>query len=96
MEVVGDDHANELLVEGWKLLAEVPGGEPSAKVVVTFSTSSVNATVSLVIVVILVKVKSANSTLAKNHDDHPLSSAGRLRLALLQHFPGRDLQNFYY
>ncbi|WP_236186190.1 hypothetical protein, partial [Pseudomonas juntendi] len=38
----------------------------------------------------------ANSTLAKNHDDHPLSPAGRLRLVQLHHFPGHDpisLQN---
>ncbi|MDF3175462.1 hypothetical protein P3C22_26145, partial [Pseudomonas sp. ER28] len=34
----------------------------------------------------------ANSTLAKNHDDHPLSPAGRLRLVQLHHFPGHDLQ----
>ncbi|MFT2188994.1 hypothetical protein, partial [Pseudomonas putida] len=33
----------------------------------------------------------ANSTLAKNHDDHPLSPAGRLRLVQLHHFPGHDL-----
>ncbi|MCG3646526.1 hypothetical protein L9T92_24795, partial [Pseudomonas putida] len=32
----------------------------------------------------------ANSTLAKNHDDHPLSPAGRLRLVQLHHFPGHD------
>lgn len=38
------------------------------------------------------KVKSANSTLAKNHDDHPLSPAGRLRLVQLHHFPGHDLR----
>ncbi|MNC37379.1 hypothetical protein D3C75_859390 [compost metagenome] len=34
----------------------------------------------------------ANSTLAKNHDDHPLSPAGRLRLVQLHHFPGHDLE----
>ncbi len=55
-----------------------------------FSTNSVNAIVGLVIVVSLVKVKSANSTLAKNHDGHPLSPTGRLRLVQLHHFPGHD------
>ncbi|WP_236693182.1 hypothetical protein, partial [Pseudomonas syringae group genomosp. 3] len=30
------------------------------------------------------------STLAKNHDDHPLSPAGRLRLGQLHHFQGHD------
>lgn len=59
-----------------------------------FSTNSVNAIVGLVIVVSLVKVKSANSTLAKNHDDHPLSPAGRLRLVQLHHFPGHDPQRY--
>ncbi|WP_236709389.1 hypothetical protein, partial [Pseudomonas sp. Leaf127] len=37
-----------------------------------------------------VKVKSANSTLAKNHDDPPLSPTGRLRLVQLHHFLGHD------
>ncbi|MFI8558243.1 hypothetical protein, partial [Pseudomonas putida] len=32
-----------------------------------------------------------NSTLAKNHDDHPLWPAGHLRLVQLHHFPGHDL-----
>jgi len=36
VEVVGDNHANELLAGGWKLLAVVPGGEPNAKLVVTY------------------------------------------------------------
>jgi hypothetical protein len=36
----------------------------------------------------------ANSTLAKNHDDHPLSPAGRLRLVQLHHFPGHDQHNY--
>ncbi|WP_235776644.1 hypothetical protein, partial [Pseudomonas putida] len=30
---------------------------------------------------------------AKNHDDHPLSPAGRLRLVQLHHFPGHDRTN---
>jgi len=53
-----------------------------------FSTSSVNALVGLVIVVSGECLVFANSTLTKNHDDHPLSR--RLWLVQLYHFLGHD------
>ena len=61
-----------------------------------YKTHSFNAIVGLVIVVFSVKFKAANSILAKDHDDHRLSSAGYIWLVLLRHILGRDLQNFNY